>query len=130
MNRKLRVTILEHDRVIEIPPVPSQNLRVLLLKNKLPLYKGLAKLTNCRGRGICGTCMVRVVDNPAGLTDRNEVELHRLGAHSPQARLACQAFICGDITVDLAKTSPSDGVRIAAEADDARRAHAALGAEA
>jgi ferredoxin len=36
------------------------NLRQVLLKNRVDLYNGSAKVINCRGIGSCGTCAVLV----------------------------------------------------------------------
>jgi Na+-transporting NADH:ubiquinone oxidoreductase subunit NqrF len=132
--RYLTVTVRGQDKPIKTPPEPSQNLRELLLRHKQPLYKGWAKfpvfmpplpIGNCHGHGICGACMVRVVDNPAGLTDRTPAEVRRLGPTSPQSRLACQAWVCGDVTLDLRKTSLSDEAGLLAEAESARADHKA-----
>jgi ferredoxin len=76
------------------------NLRVVLLRARLPLYTRVAEAMNCRGRGVCGTCAVRV-EGP--VSDPTEVELRRLRfpPHRPDAglRLACQCSVQGDVTV-------------------------------
>lgn len=128
--RYLKVQIRGENTEFEVAPDPSTNLRVALLKHKQKLYKGIHKLANCRGKGICGSCMVRVVDNPGGLTDKTPSEAKRLWAASPQTRLACQAFICGDIEVDLAKFDVRHEAEQQEEAKDARAAIEAMKAAA
>ncbi len=118
--RYLKVNIRDQNRTLKSLPEPSQNLRKLLLQNKVNLYKGMNRFLNCRGKGLCGTCLVRVVDNPAGLTDKTPIEKKMLWASSPQARLACQAWICGDVAIDSRKTDLSDEKHIADEAKEAR----------
>ena len=39
------------------------NLRVVLLRARLPLYTRVARAVHCRGHGTCGTCAVRI-DGP------------------------------------------------------------------
>jgi ferredoxin len=134
--RNITVTVRDHDRVLKVAPEPSQNLRTVLKRAKLPLYAKifgislLGQIVNCGGRGSCGRCLVRVVDNPAGLTDRTPTEIRKLGPTSPQARLACQAWVCGDITLDLGKTALNSKAALLEEADEARKAHEKMLAEA
>jgi ferredoxin len=76
------------------------NLRVVLLRARLPLYTLVARALHCRGRGLCGTCAVRV-EGP--VTEMTEAERERLQAfpHHPESglRLACQCNVLGDLVV-------------------------------
>jgi len=130
--RYLKVSVRNLDKEIKVRP--SANLREVLLGAKLTIYPktlgmqwlGNSKLPilgNCGGHGICGKCNVRVVDNPAGLSDRTKSEEKFLRSASPQARLACQAQVCGDVTVDVRKTSLNSATALLDEADAARQNH-------
>ncbi len=55
--------------------------------------------TPCGGRGFCGKCVVRVIDGRLTEETGNE-KLHGL---PPGYRLACQARILGDVTVEIRK---------------------------
>jgi len=102
-----KVTVEDQD--ITFKASAGANLREAMLKHKAKLYHGLFnKLFNCHGHGLCGTCLVRVTSNPAGLTDRSEVEKKKLFESSPNTRLACQAEICGDVTVNCEAEYLSD----------------------
>ena len=46
----------------------GDNLRRVLLKNKLPLYNGPAPYIHCRGLGTCGTCAVRIEGEVSAMT--------------------------------------------------------------
>ena len=76
------------------------NLRVVLLRARLPLYTRVARALHCRGRGSCGTCAVRV-EGP--VTDPTAIERKRMRfpPHRPERglRLACQCNVMGDLTV-------------------------------
>ena len=83
---------------IECPP--GANLRVVLLRARLPLYSRVAKAIHCRGHGTCGTCAVRVegeVSEPTAI-ERGRL---RFPPHTPARglRLACQCNVLGDVVV-------------------------------
>jgi ferredoxin len=85
-------------QTIECPS--GANLRVVLLRARLPLYTTVARAIHCRGHGACGTCAVRV-EGP--VSEPTEIELRRLRLppHRPEGglRLACQTNVLGDVTV-------------------------------
>jgi ferredoxin len=69
-------------------------LRKSLLKEKLELYQGWAKITNCNGGGTCGTCLVEITEDEAGLaTKRTATEEKKLKGKKDSYRLACQTCI-------------------------------------
>jgi ferredoxin len=76
------------------------NLRAVLLRARLPLYTRVAEAIHCRGRGVCGTCAVRV-DGPVSDPTEAERRRLRLPPHHPDSglRLACQCSVLGDVTV-------------------------------
>lgn len=76
------------------------NLRMVLLRARLPLYNGVARAIHCRGSGACGTCAVRIDGEVSEPTKR---ELRRLGFPPHERdrglRLACQCSVLGDVEV-------------------------------
>jgi ferredoxin len=85
-------------RSIECPE--GANLRVVLLRARLPLYTKVARAVHCRGHGTCGTCAVHV-EGPVSEPTAVERRRLRLPPHHPEAglRLACQCSVLGDVTV-------------------------------
>ena len=83
---------------IECPQ--GANLRMVLLRARLPLYTRVARAIHCRGHGTCGTCAVRI---EGAVSDPTPAELRRLRwpPHHPDAglRLACQCKVLGDVVV-------------------------------
>jgi len=83
---------------IECPP--GANLRVVLLRARLPLYNSVAQALNCRGRGMCGTCAVAIEGE---ISEPTTAEQRRLDVfpHHPGGglRLACQCRVLGDLKV-------------------------------
>ena len=76
------------------------NLRLVLLRARLPLYNDVARALNCRGRGVCGTCTVRIT---GPVSEPTEAERRRIGLpphqSDPGLRLACQCNVLGDLEV-------------------------------
>jgi len=103
------ITLSNEGKTIEVPV--GANLRRALLNNGISPYIGIAKLINCRGHELCGTCRVEVVDGK-GASPRREDEESTLVSSTPfyarkiekNVRLACQTSVTGDITV---KTRPN-----------------------
>ena len=76
------------------------NLRVVLLRARLPLYTRVARAVHCRGNGTCGTCAVRVEGAVSPPTPA-ELRRLRLPPHHLEdgLRLACQCSVQGDLVV-------------------------------
>ena len=56
----------------------------------------------CGGAGVCGTCMVEIVEGMDHLSECTEDELdtiERQPDNTRQSRLACQAVVGGDVAV-------------------------------
>jgi ferredoxin len=102
------ITLANENKTIEVPV--GANLRRALLNNGVSPYIGIAKLINCHGFELCGTCRVEVVDGK-GASARKEDEEQTLIISTPfyarkiekNIRLSCQVSVTGDLTV---KTHP------------------------
>ena len=73
------------------------NLRKVALLHAVPVYKGLHELDNCRGNGLCGTCVVEVVEGLDQLSPRNRREKLKLSGQPDNRRLSCQCQVMGDV---------------------------------
>ena len=76
------------------------NLRMVLIRARLPLYNSAARALNCRGRGTCGTCAVRIEGEVSEPTPTEQRRL-RFPPHQPASglRLACQVNVLGDLEI-------------------------------
>ena len=78
----------------------GETIREAAIRNKLSIYSHIFKILNCRGRGLCHSCVVEVV---SGNTEpRNEIEDQQLAGKlekNPNLRLACQVKISGNLIV-------------------------------
>jgi len=76
------------------------NLREALLAQHLDLYSAGAKVFNCHGHGMCGTCLVQV---EGSVSQPTQLETNRMAfpPHSDHKdrRLSCQVKVLGDVRV-------------------------------
>lgn len=76
------------------------NLRMVLLRARLPLYHSVARALHCRGFGSCGTCAVRIEGAVSPPTPAEQRRLARPPHHLEAGlRLACQVSVIGDVSV-------------------------------
>jgi ferredoxin len=76
------------------------NLMRVAKLNSIPIYEGAHQWLNCLGTGLCGTCVIEVLEGMENLTPRTRVEEMQLDGFLPTLRLACQTEIVkGSVTV-------------------------------
>lgn len=103
-----KVTFVSEKQEIEVPQ--GANLRDEARKAGIELYKGLFRYLNCRGNGLCGTCLVLVkkgMENLSPKTVREKISFNldpktmmaTIGVEE-EARLSCQVTVNGDCTVE------------------------------
>jgi ferredoxin len=77
------------------------NLRKTAIASEIGVYSNiLTKLFNCRGKGICGTCVVKI--DSKNIDPPNEIEKKKLKKKldsDPTLRLACQLNVKNDLNV-------------------------------
>jgi ferredoxin len=102
------ITLVNEGKTIEVPE--GTNLRKTLLKNGISPYRGVDKLLNCLGNGLCGTCRVEVVDGkgaPAMTPMEEAAMVGMIPLYARQipknTRLSCRINLTGDISI---KTGP------------------------
>ncbi len=91
----LEIKFEKQNRTIQVEP--GANLREAAIQNKLSVYPHILKILNCRGRGLCTSCTVKIV---SGKVDpRNDVENEKLKKKDPDVRLACQVTVNDNLVV-------------------------------
>ena len=79
----------------------GSNLREVAINSDVKIYSNIfTKLFNCRGNGMCGTCLVRIESEK--IKSPNEVEKKKLKKklpEDPNLRLACQLTINNDLKI-------------------------------
>jgi len=100
------VTVLDESsgRVLtEIKAARGANLRELLVGAGMDVYRGSTKYLNCRGKQLCGTCIVDVRDGADQTNRKSNDEFATLNLQNtqPSCRLSCVTFVYGDVQVSL-----------------------------
>ena len=92
---------------IDIQCKPGENLRELVIKEKLQLYGLKGILGNCGGVGQCSTCFVSVEGGTKNsLSPLTEVEEDKLKNRPDNWRLACQTLINSSAVILTKHQSP------------------------
>jgi ferredoxin len=75
------------------------NLRKVALLHNVEVYKGLAQVTNCRGNGLCGECVMEIIEGLENLSPKNRREQmnFKLRGKPANYRLSCQCQVLGDV---------------------------------
>jgi ferredoxin len=73
------------------------NLRKVAILHGVEVYKGFAKVRNCRGNGLCGTCAMEIVEGIENLSPKTLREQVRLKGKPATRRLSCQTQVLGDV---------------------------------
>jgi ferredoxin len=75
------------------------NLRKVAILHDVEVYKGPERLLNCRGNGLCGMCVMEVVEGAENLSPKSRREQCniKLRGKPDNYRLSCQCQVMGDI---------------------------------
>lgn len=96
---KVKVHNTETDETHELKLGYGANLRQAAGYRDVELYRGLHQMMNCRGMGLCGTCLVEV--EPMENVDPH-TWIERMHKLEPNQKLACRVKVYGDITIKAA----------------------------
>jgi len=96
MSDSIPVTVRDGDTETTIDVSPGAVLRDVLSEHGFEVYGSVSRVANCGGRGLCGTCGVRIEEaiEPVGLHD---AAAERWG----YPRLSCRIRVEEPVTVEL-----------------------------
>ena len=91
------ITLVREGGTLEVPE--GADLREVLLRNGVEVYRVPDDLLNCRGHGLCGTCLVEAEPARAlsGVTFREKAKIWQYEGRP--VRLSCQAKVVADCRV-------------------------------
>jgi ferredoxin len=95
-EESVTLTVVDGEEETAIDVAPGRNLRRVLLDHGFDVYGSVSRVANCGGRGLCGTCGVRLRDGPEP-THWHDRAAERWG----YPRLSCRVTIEADLTVEL-----------------------------
>jgi ferredoxin len=76
------------------------NVRKLLVDNGINVYQSVTRWTNCKGKQLCGTCIVNMRQGLEYTNRKSIDEASTLRENPDSYRLACVTFAYDDITVE------------------------------
>ena len=98
---------------IDIQCKPGENLRDLVIREKLQLYGLKGLLGNCSGVGQCSTCFVSVEGGKKNsLSPLTSIEKEKLLNRPENWRLACQTFINSSSIILTKPQSPPQDLEV------------------
>ena len=102
---------------IDIQCKPGENLREIVIKEKLQLYGLKGILGNCGGVGQCSTCFISVEGGTKNsLSTLTAVEEEKLKNRPDNWRLACQTLIKSSAVILTKPQSPPSNLKDLKEA--------------
>ncbi len=96
MDEAVPVTVIDGDREATIRVEPGTVLRDALSANGFEVYGRVSRVANCGGRGLCGTCGVRIEESPPA-AGYHDAAARRWG----YPRLSCRIEVTEPLTVEL-----------------------------
>jgi len=104
-KEEITVTVIQDkgsdkERVIKLKAAPGVNIRKLLVDNDINVYQSLTRWTNCKGKQLCGTCIVNIAQGLENTNWKSMDEASTLRDNPESYRLSCVAFAYEDITVE------------------------------
>lgn len=78
----------------------GSNLRKVLVDNGINVYQSITRWTNCKGKQLCGTCIVDIKEGGMNTNRKSMDEGSTLRENPDTYRLSCVTFVYGDITVE------------------------------
>ena len=94
----LEIQFVKQKRTIKAEE--GETIREAAIRNKLSIYSHIFKILNCRGRGLCHSCVMEVVSGD--VEPRNEIEDEQLAKKlkkNPNLRLACQVKVSDSLVI-------------------------------
>jgi ferredoxin len=76
------------------------NVRQLLVDNGINVYQSVTRWTNCKGKQLCGTCIVNVSEGSINTNRKSMDEGSTLRENPESYRISCVTFAYGDVTVE------------------------------
>ena len=76
------------------------NVRQALVDEGINVYQSFTRWTNCKGKQLCGTCIVNITEGSPNTNRKSMDEGSTLRENPDSYRLSCVTFAYGDITVE------------------------------
>lgn len=104
-SETITITVIQNkggkDEAVRTLTAPTGcNVRQVLVDNDINVYQSVTRWTNCKGKQLCGTCIVNVADGAPSTNRKSMDEASTLRENPEGYRLSCVTFAYGDVTVE------------------------------
>lgn len=101
----ITVTVIENkgssqEKLTRLQAPAGTNVRQLLVDDGINVYQSITRWTNCKGKQLCGTCIVNISEGLANTNWKSMDEASTLRSNPDSYRLSCVTFAHGDVTVE------------------------------
>jgi len=90
----------KNERHFSFQTKPGSNLRNELIDRGINVYQSITRVTNCKGKQLCGTCIVNMAAGGVNTNRKSVDEASTLRENPESYRLSCVTFVYGDVTVE------------------------------
>ena len=102
---KIKITVIQNkgskdEKTRVILADEGANVRQTLVDEGINVYQSVTRWTNCKGKQLCGTCIVNMADGAWNTNRKSMDEESTLRENPDTYRLSCVTFAYGDITVE------------------------------
>ena len=101
----ITITVVENkdssnEKITTFQAKQGCNVRNELINRGINVYQSITRFTNCKGKQLCGTCIVNMKEGGMFTNRKSMDEESTLRENPDSYRLACVTFAYGDITVE------------------------------
>mmetsp|Transcript_13252 Transcript_13252/g.15192 ORF Transcript_13252/g.15192 Transcript_13252/m.15192 type:complete len:315 (+) Transcript_13252:89-1033(+) len=99
------ITIIKNKGAIDEEEVKfrvpaGSNIREVCVNNGINVYQSVTRWTNCKGKQLCGTCIINIAEGSLFTNRKSMDEDSTLRENPDSYRLSCVTFAYGDVTVE------------------------------
>lgn len=104
-EQTITITVIQNkgspeEQLIRLRAPVGVNVRQYLVDNGINVYQSVTRWTNCKGKQLCGTCIVNIADGLPNTNWKSMDEASTLRSNPDSYRLSCVTFAHGDVTVE------------------------------
>ena len=101
----ITITVIQNkgspeEKTIELQAPAGSNVRKVCVDNGINVYQSITRWTNCKGKQLCGTCIVNIKEGGLFTNRKSMDEASTLRENPDSYRLSCVTFAYGDVTVE------------------------------
>mmetsp|Transcript_28018 Transcript_28018/g.42398 ORF Transcript_28018/g.42398 Transcript_28018/m.42398 type:complete len:296 (+) Transcript_28018:98-985(+) len=90
----------EDEEEVKFQVPEGSNIREVCVNNGINVYQSITRWTNCKGKQLCGTCIVNIAEGSLFTNRKSMDEASTLRENPDSYRLSCVTFAYGDVTVE------------------------------